>query len=139
MKKSVGLPRAVVELVTIMLGRFKPLARIWLIFLMTVNAASLLFIHTTEGQVVFSIFLLSALGMALIYKELGFVRLLGLGHLFWVPMLVWLAGRLPHLAAGTSLKTWLFLVCVTNTISLILDAMDVTRYIRGERKPYYKL
>jgi hypothetical protein len=139
MRESVGLPRAVVELLTIMLGRFKLLARIWLIFLMIVNASSLLFIHTTEGQVVFSIFLLSALGVALIYKELGFVRLLGLGHLLWVPMLVWLAGRLPHLAAGTSLETWLFLLCVTNTISLILDAVDVTRYIRGERQPYHRL
>ncbi len=53
-------------------------------------------------------------------------------------MIVWLWSRLdqsPPLA--DDLKAWLLVVMVTNGLSLLIDSIDVIRYLMGERVPYY--
>ena len=34
--------------------------------------------------------------MVVIYSRLGFVRLLGIGHILWIPMLPWMIWELPN-------------------------------------------
>ena len=133
-----GFLKAMIEFMAIMLTRFHLVARFWLIALATVNMASLYFIGTTEARVILGVFVISMMIMTGIYYRLGFVRILGLGHILWIPMVLWLWTRLGRaLPLNSTFEYWLLLVIIINTISLLIDAVDVVRYIKGERKPYY--
>ncbi len=81
-------------------------------------------------------FLASAAFMTVIFANKGFVRLLGIGHIFWVPMVPWLWTRLDQIEPGDPLGYWIIAVVIMDCISLIIDAIDVLRYLKGERQPY---
>jgi hypothetical protein len=135
-----GFLKAMIEFMSIMLTRFRLVPRLWLIALAAVNMTSLYFINTTEARVVFGVFMISMMIMTGIYYRLGFVRILGLGHVLWIPMAIWLWTRLDQTQPlNSTFKYWMLIVIVMNTISLVMDAVDVVRYIKGDRKPYYTL
>ena len=118
--------------------RFSPIPRLWLGFLIIVNLSALYFIDAMEAKVVLGVLAVSVMIMSAIHWRLGFVRLLGLGHILWFPMIVWLWSQLdqsPPLAEDV--KVWMLVVMVTNGISLLIDSIDVIRYLMGEREPYY--
>ncbi len=71
-----------------------------------------------------------------IFAAKGFVRLLGIGHIAWVPMVAWLWTRLDVAPASSLFRYWLLANIVLVGLSLLIDAIDVTRYQRGEREPY---
>ena len=132
--------KAMIEFMTIMLTRFRLISRLWLIALAAANITSLYFIYTTEARVVFGAFVISLIIMTYIYMRLEFVRLLGLGHILWIPMVPWLWIRLFQTQPlNSTFEYWLLIVIVMNTISLVIDAVDVVRYIIGERESYYTL
>ena len=123
-------------MVKFMTGMWRlPLAvRIWLGGLMAVNmVAPLVFLDHAEARVVLATALCNVVVMAVLTAKAGFTRILGLGHVLWIPLLgyVWL--RLGHHPAGDPVALWLQLVLVFNAVSLCLDAIDVLRYLRGER------
>ncbi len=96
----------------------------------------LFFLGSLEARVVLAAILVGVVAQALIIGRLGFVRLLGLGHIVaWVPMLLWLVPRLPNLDAGTAFGRWLFLVVALDLASLAIDFVDVARYLAGDRQP----
>ena len=129
--------RSAVELLGIVLLRFRPLPRVWAILLIAVNLGAVFFLDTLQGRVALVAMLAGALIMAAIHHRLGFVRLLGIGHILWIPMLPWMAAGLHEIETGSPLHTWVRALIVCNVISLIIDAIDVTRFLRGEREPYY--
>jgi hypothetical protein len=117
----------------------KPLAA-WISLLMAVNmVVPLLLIGTLEGQVVLVAFIAGAMTQLAIFKKLGFVRLLGLGHVFWVPMIPWLWTRLESATTYGNFQYWLIAVILLDGVSVIIDATDVFRYVRGERTPHLGL
>lgn len=63
----------------------------------------------------------------------GFTRLLGLGHIFWVPLLFFLWTHLGQIPANDFYGIWIRLLMVINATSLVIDAVDVFRYLAGER------
>ena len=63
----------------------------------------------------------------------GFSRLLGLGHIFWIPLLYFLWTRLDQIPADEFFGIWIRVLMTLNAVSLIIDAVDVGRYIAGER------
>jgi hypothetical protein len=63
----------------------------------------------------------------------GFSRLLGLAHVVWVPLLYYLVTRTAEIPAGDAYGTWLRLVIAGDAISLLIDAIDVGRYVAGQR------
>ena len=128
---------AVKELLGIVLLRFCLVPRIWAALLIVVNAGAVFFLDTQYGQVVLATALLGALAMVMIYLRLGFVRLLGIGHILWIPMLIWIGTDLSKLEPDALLRSWLSLLQAVNTVSLVIDGVDVVRYLRGERKPHY--
>ncbi len=135
-----GFFTANMELGAIMLTKFRLVPRLWLIALVVVNITSLYFIDTTEARVVLGVLLISVIIMAEIYRRLGFVRLLGTGHILWVPMVPWLWLRLDQTTPlDSTFEYWLIILIVMNTLSLVIDVVDVIRYIKGERAPYYTL
>ena len=125
--------------VKIMFANGKPLAA-WIALLMAANmAVPLLFIRTLEAQVVLVATIAGAMTQLAIFKKLGFVRLLGVGHIYWVPMIPWLWTRLPTATSYGNFQYWLTAVIVLDGVSLIIDAIDTYRYIRGERTPHLDL
>jgi hypothetical protein len=135
---GIGFFRSVLELLGIVLVRFRPMQRIWGAWLVAVNAASLLFIQHLEAQIALGAVGVALLAQALIYQRKGFIRLLGVTHVVWIPMLTWMTLRLDTLPRDeTAFHVWLVTLIATNAVSLAIDAWDATRFILGERRPYY--
>ena len=109
----------------------------WIMLLMMVNMViPLFYLGTVEGKVVLGAFVFGALLQGGIFSAKGFVRLLGIGHIVWVPMVAWLWTRLDVAPAGSLFRYWLLATIVLVSLSLLIDAVDVIRYLRGERDPY---
>ncbi len=110
---------------------------LWIGLLVVVNVAGpIYFFEALEAKVVLAAFLASAASMTAIFAAKGFVRLLGIGHIFWIPMVPWLWTRLDQVEPSNLIGYWIIAVVALNSISLILDAIDVVRYVTGDRKPY---
>jgi hypothetical protein len=109
--------------------------KIWLGALLAVNMlAPLFFLDSLEAKLVLVAFGASMVMMIALTGIAGFTRLLGLGHILWVPLVLWLITRLEQIPAETPIGIWVRALIVLNTVSLVLDAIDVARYVRGERQ-----
>jgi len=109
--------------------------KIWLGALLAVNMiAPLFFLESLEAKLVLAALGASVMLMSVLTAITGFSRLLGLGHGLWVPLVLWLLTRLEELPAETPIGVWVRALIVLNSVSLILDAIDVARYVRGERE-----
>jgi len=134
----IGFFQSVLELFGIVLVRFRPVPRIWGTWLIAVNSASLLFIGHIEAQVALGAVGVAALAQALIYQRKHFIRLLGLTHLVWIPMLAWMALRLDTIPKDEiAFRIWIITLIATNAVSLAIDALDAMRFVLGDRRPYY--
>ena len=112
----------------------------WVILLMMANMIlPLFYLGTPEGKVVLGAAVLGAILQTAIFSAKGFVRLLGIGHIAWVPMVYWLWTRLDLAPAGSLFRYWLLTTIVLVILSLLIDTTDVIRYLRGERKPYLSI
>ena len=109
---------------------------VWLMLLVTINLlVPLYFIQTVEAQFTIAAMLAGAITQSYIHSRLGFVRLLGLAHVFWVPLVIWLGLRLSTIGLDNPFGIWLASLVLINTVSLIIDVVDVIRFISGERSP----
>ncbi len=108
----------------------------WVGLLLVANVfAPLFFLRTIEAWIVLVAGAVSGLIQMIIFRARGFVRLLGIGHAPWIPLVAWLATRLPDRPAASAFGLWIVAVIVLNSLSLLIDAIDVARYARGERAP----
>jgi len=136
MKAILGFLRAMFDFLRTMMTFPKPWV-VWIMLLMLVNMViPLFYLGTPEGKVVLGAFVLGALLQTAIFAAKGFVRLLGIGHIVWVPMVAWLWTRLEVVPASSVFRYWLLATIVLVSLSLLIDAVDVIRYLRGEREPY---
>ncbi len=111
----------------------------WISLLLAANmVGSLLFINTLEGQVVLAALVAGALTQTALFAAKGFVRLLGVGHVFWVPLIPWLWSRLDELPPSGPFGYWVAAVMILNSMSLLIDVTDVVRYMRGDRTPHLR-
>ncbi len=114
--------------------------QIWLGVLVAANIViPFFFIHTLEAQVVSATAIVGLVIMSVIFSEKGFVRLMGIGHIGWLPLVIWLWTRLDHAPADSTFGYWLMAVIVLDSLSLIIDTIDVLRYVKGERTPVLAL
>ncbi len=108
--------------------------KVWLLALIAANLiVPVFFISTREAQVVILTMLASMMLMTALTASGGFTRLLGLGHILWIPLLVYLWPSLQDHPFDTGMGRWLRVLMVLNTISLGIDTVDVVRYLRGDR------
>ena len=126
------------ELFGVVYLRFRPVPRLWCVWLVGVNAACSLFISHLEAQIVLAVTSIAVAGQTLIYQRIGFTRILGTTHILWVPMFAWMAMRVDTITNEPGLANWLFLLFVTNLVSLVVDTIDAVRFLRGERAPHYR-
>jgi len=108
--------------------------RLWLGFLVTANlVVPLFFINRPEAQLAVAALFASMMLMTLVTGLTGFTRLLGLGHVFWIPLLYFLGTRLSEIPAADIFGVWIRVLMTANAVSLVIDAMDVIRYLAGDR------
>ncbi len=108
----------------------------WMVLLVSVNMVlPLFFLGKPEALVVLVALMVSMFTMVTLFAKFGFVRLLGLGHFPWLFTVPWLALQLGQTMASGPFYYWLLSVVILDSISLVIDAVDVTRYWRGERQP----
>ena len=118
-------------------GVFKlPLrVQLFLVLLIAANMiVPLFFLARIEAQVVLGTFMASFMLMVVLTSLVGFTRLLGLGHIFWFPMLYFLWPRLGQISADDVFGVWLRVMIALNVVALALDFLDTLRYIRGDRE-----
>ena len=111
--KKIGMIRSMLELMGVVFLRFRPVPRLWSVWLVGVNGAGLLFYQHLEAQVALAVVAVAVIAQALIYQRQRFTRILGIAHVMWVPMFAWMATRLPEIAATPGLANWLVLLAAT--------------------------
>ena len=108
--------------------------RLWLVLLVSANMGMpLFFLNSVEAQVVLVVFLLSFTLMVALTGRFGFSRIIGLGHILWAPMLVFLWSRLSQRPANDVLGIWIRVLVGLNIVSLVFDTIDAVRYFSGDR------
>ena len=71
--------------------------------------------------------------MVLLTGLSGYTRLISMGHVFWIPMIIWFWTRLDQIPSDDAFGVWIRLLIAVNMISLLIDAVKVVRYLKGER------
>ena len=104
---------------------------IWVFYLMIINLASVGFWHEPLAKLMFITFMISAMLMMGLYSRFGFERILGFGHIVWVPLLVYVLMQLPVVEA--SFKSYLVVLSVSIAISLAFDITDVWKYFTNRK------
>ncbi len=106
----------------------------WLALLVTANLViPLFYLSRLEAQVVFATIMASMMLMTVLTALTGFTRLLGLGHILWIPLLYFLWLRLEQNPADNFFGLWIRVLMILNVTSLVIDTIDVGRYIAGDR------
>jgi len=134
----IGFLMRMLEIFGVIFLRFRPVPRLWCVWLVGVNVACLWFITHIEAQVVLAVTAIAVAAQTLIYQLIGFTRILGTTHVLWVPMFAWMATRIDTIIGQPALANWLVVLFVTNMVSMVVDTIDAVRFLCGERAPYYR-
>ncbi len=106
----------------------------WVLLLISLNlVAPFFFLGHVEAQAVLASGMVSMGLMTALTARFGFSRIVGLGHIVWVPLLFFLWTRLGEIPAADAFGLWVRAVIVLDATSLVIDAVDVIRYAAGER------
>ena len=104
---------------------------VWVFALMVVNLASVAFWSEPLAKAIVVVFMLSAMLMMGLYAQFGFERILGLGHVFWIPLLGYLLVQLRQ--AEGLFAGYLTVLSLAIGISLLFDIRDVWIYLSSKR------
>jgi hypothetical protein len=78
-------------------------------------------------------FFVAAAIMNWMYGEFGYVRLLGLAHLIaWLPVYAWIVTRRSGIGLQSVFGKYIHTYLVVAGLSLIIDLIDVIRYLSGD-------
>jgi len=104
---------------------------VWVLFLMVINVSSVAFWNEPLAKIIFVTFMLSAALMMGLYSKFGFVKILGIGHIFWIPLLIYIAIMIP--ATKDDFRSYLTILLISISISLAFDMIDVWRHFTTRR------
>ncbi len=104
---------------------------IWVIFLMMINVASVGFWNEPLAKVVFVVFMFSAMLMMGLYARFGYEKILGMGHILWIPLLVYVLMEIS--TANDTFKSYLVIWSISIAISLVIDIIDVWKYFTSRK------
>ena len=108
------------------------LVSVWVFWLMLINVASIGFWSEALAKIIFVTFMLSAMLMMGLYSKFGFEKILGLGHILWIPLLVYLLMELS--TTSHDFKNYLIVLLMSITVSLAFDIVDVWSYFSNGNK-----
>ncbi|MFU8813375.1 MAG: hypothetical protein ACNA78_10450, partial [Balneolaceae bacterium] len=101
----------------------------WVFFMMVIHLAAIAFWDEYLAKAIVVIFMISSMLMMGLYSAYGFTRIMGFGHVLWIPLAVWIATSIP--GAEGWFATYLMALLITIVISLAIDITDVIRYLKG--------
>lgn len=107
------------------------LVSVWVGILALANITSLLFWPAFLVKVILVTFIVSAVTMMALYSHFGFEKILGIGHVFWLFLVPYILLQLPHTAG--IFFAYLVVLSAILSISLVLDAIDVWKYLHDSR------
>ena len=108
--------------------------RLWIFWMMAVNSIAFLYLGRREGKVITALWVGNIVTMMSMYWMVGYVRLLGLSHvIWWTPLVIWLIAQLRNNEYTGKFGLWLKVLLITNLASLVIDYLDVARWLMGER------
>jgi len=99
---------------------------LWVFLLMLVSMASVAFWSEPLAKVIFITFMVSAALMMGLYARFGFTKILGLGHVLWIPLLIYVVFQIPH--ADVGFRNYLVVFSVFTGVSLSFDITDMWHY-----------
>ena len=77
--------------------------------------------------------MVSAMLMMALYSRFGYQKILGLGHVLWIPLLIYILLQVPQ--NDGLFQTYLVVLAISIAISLIFDILDVWQYFSDTRPP----
>ena len=101
---------------------------IWVGYMMVLNLFAIQFWDELLAKIIIIVFIASSMLMMGLYSKFGFTKILGLGHILWLPLAVYIAVFLP--GAEGLFFTYLMVLLATISISLVIDIYDVWSYFR---------
>ena len=108
--------------------------RLWLLLLVSLNAVvPFFFLGRIGAQLVLGAFLISIVLFSVLTARFGFTKIIGLGHAPWIPLVIFLFSGLSAVPGDELFGIWIRVLLALNVISLVIDAVDVGRYIAGDR------
>jgi len=107
---------------------------LWIGWLGVVNLTALAFFSEVEARWVLIALAGSSIFILILCELNGYNRLLGLGHVvFWTPLMIYLYRRLPTLVGPRLFEQWIRVLLASIGVSLVVDYVDVLRYLLGDR------
>ena len=100
---------------------------LWVYYLVTLNLSSALFWNKPLAKVIFFTFIVSASSIIALYSYFGFEKIMGLGHIYWLPLLFFLFKQVPNFKGHY--KNYIVVLTISIIISLIFDTVDVWKYL----------
>ena len=104
---------------------------IWVTVLMAINVASVAFWSEPLARIIFIIFMFSAMLMMGLYSRFGFTKILGMGHVLWLPLLIYVLIEISSKAIP--FKSYLIVWSILTAVSLGFDIVDVWKYFNTSR------
>ena len=104
---------------------------VWVLILMSINVVSVAFWNEPLAKVIFVTFMLSVMLMMGLYSRFGFEKILGMGHILWIPLLVYVLMEIP--TARDTFKSYLIILSISIAISLVFDIVDVWKYFTDRK------
>ena len=105
---------------------------VWVLWMIVVNSAAVFFLRRVEAKVILGVWLVNAVLMTVLAEVNGYNRFLGLSHVVtWTPLLIYLWGRRRQIVGSSLVERWIRVLFVTNLVSLVIDYVDVGRYLLG--------
>ena len=105
---------------------------IWVLFLVVINVASVAFWDEPLAKAIFMTFMFSAILILGLYSIFGFAKIMGMGHVPWLPLLVYVLTEIP--TAKNTFKSYLVILATSIAISLVFDIVDVWKYFMSGRR-----
>lgn len=101
---------------------------IWVFYMMAINLYAIRFWDEPLAKAIVVVFLISSMLMMGLYSKFGFTKILGLGHILWIPLAIYIAFSLG--SADGSYFSYLVVLLFTISISLVIDIYDVWIYYK---------
>ncbi len=110
--------------------------RIWFWLLIIVNfVGPLFFLQHIEPRLVLLTYIVAGITIVILHKRLGWVRLLGIGHILWIGLLPWLIFHYIAAQPVGMFGIWLISVICIDVLCFGIDIVDIIRYLFGNRTP----
>jgi hypothetical protein len=106
---------------------------LWVSVLMLANLAAVAFWNEPTAKLILIIFMVSSMLMMGLYSRFGFSKILGFGHVLWIPLLLHVLTRLQD--AGGAFRGYLIVWSIFTAVSLAFDIVDLWKYWKADRRP----